>query len=88
LMKISATEARNRFFELIQIVAYKNSSVIIKRNNKELVKIVALGKPMTAFISLDELEKETFAMVPKGTWPYEEKDLVKQEKERNNNWDK
>lgn len=87
-IKVSATEARNRFFELIEMVAYKNVPVVVKKNNKDFVRIVAEGRPGASFISLDDLVKETFAMCPEGAWPYEQEKVKTKEKKANLDWEK
>lgn len=86
VIKIPATEARNRFFELIEMVAYKGCPVVVKKNNKDLVRITAEGKPEGAFIPLDDLIKETFGVCAKNSWPYEEKEAARKEKKANIGW--
>lgn len=86
LIKISATEARNRFFELIEMVAYKGYPVVVKRNNKELVRITAERKPESDFIDEKKLIEETYGMCAKDTWPYEKDTIVKKEKRANIDW--
>ena len=89
LIKISATEARNRFFELIEMVAYKDLPVVVKRNNKDLVRIIAEAKPGTDFIPLSEIIKQTYGMcadTKKEDWPYEKGKVIKKEKKVNINW--
>ena len=86
IIKISATEARNRFFELIELVAYKDLPVIVKKNNKDLVRIIAERKPEAGFIDIDEMIKATFGMLAKGKWPYDDKKVVNREKQANASW--
>ena len=89
LIKISATEARNRFFELIQMVAYKGDPVVIKKNNKDFVRIVAEKGLTGDFISIEEVIKQTYGMcanVDKEDWPYEKAEVNKKEKKANINW--
>ena len=89
LIKISATEARNRFFELIQMVAYKGDPVVIKKNNKDFVRIVAEKRLTGDFISIEEVIKQTYGMcadADKEDWPYEKDEVNKKEKKTNINW--
>lgn len=86
LIKISATEARNRFFELIEMVAYKDYPVVVRKNNRDLVRITAEGKPEASFISIDDLIKETYGMCSKGSWPYEKSKIADKEKKENIGW--
>lgn len=42
---ISATEARTRWFEILNLVSFAGESFIIEKNNVPLVKLTAVAKP-------------------------------------------
>jgi len=86
IMTLSATEARNRFFELIEAVAYQGHPVVVTRNNKELVRIIAEAKPVEFFPLTDEVISQTFGMCPKDSWPYEKAGTIKKAKTANISW--
>lgn len=85
-ISIGATEARNKFFELIEMVAYQNYSVIIKRNNKELIKLISEKEPENSFVSLQDIIAKSFGMVTANLWPYQKSKIIKNEKQANISW--
>lgn len=83
---LPATEARNRFFELLEVVAYKGYSIIVEKNKKVFAKIVPESKPEAALYSLDDVIDKTYGMVPEGEWPYESKAVKDKERKLNKGW--
>jgi len=85
-ISVGATEARNKFFELIEMVAYQNYSVIIKKNNKKLIRLVSEKRADNSFVSLKEVIAKSFGMAADNLWPYEKNKIIKSEKQTNLGW--
>ena len=67
---LSATQARNKWFELLNTVYFKGHSVIIKKNNMPMIKLVPLKEPNLT--SAKEIIEKTYGFlknVPKTSWP-------------------
>lgn len=50
---LSATEARNRFFEILDLVRYKGEEIIIEKDSKPVVKL----SPVSATRSPEEIDR-------------------------------
>lgn len=66
---ISATEARNRWFELLNLVYFKGESVIIEKNSLPMVKMSSVANP--SLIATKDVIKKTFGFLKKKKtyWP-------------------
>lgn len=86
MITLSATEARNRFFELIEKIAYLGQPVLVERNKKPMVRIEAVAKAKPELTNILKIAKDTFGMCPDGVWPSEQTDFSNREKTANQNW--
>lgn len=77
---ISATEARNRWFELLNLVYFKGTSILVEKNKVPMIKLIPAGK--VNLRRTDELLEETFGFLKsrKTYWPSEDKKVIKREK--------
>ncbi len=58
---ISATEARNKWFEILNIVYFGGEEVIIEKNNTPIVKLIPMVKP--GLDSAEEIIEKTFGFL-------------------------
>ena len=80
---ISATEARNKWFELLSWVNTYNGEVMIKRRNRIVAKISAGEKPVIE--DVNEILDKIYGRLSgkKAYFPYEDKKVIKKEKKAN-----
>lgn len=76
---ISATEARNKWFELLNLVYFKGESVIIEKNNLPMVRISSVANP--SLIATKDVIKKTFGFLKnkKTYWPSLDKKIKRKE---------
>lgn len=76
---ITATEARNKWFEILNLVYFRGEEIVIEKNKIPIVKLTAVGKPNV--ISASEVIKKTagFLKNMKTYWPSEDKRVGKRE---------
>lgn len=82
---ISATEARNNWFEILNWVNTERKEVWIKKNKKVVVKI--LPGERANIENVEEVIKKTFGYLKdkKGSFPYQDnKKVIIREREANN----
>lgn len=58
---ITATEARNRWFEILNLVYFRGEDIVIEKNDVPIVKIVAFKKPEIEDVNL--VIKKTFGFL-------------------------
>jgi len=80
---ISATEARNKWFELLSWVNTYNGEVMIKKRNRIVAKISPGEKPVID--DVDEILDKIYGRLAgkKVYFPYEDKKVIKKEKKAN-----
>lgn len=81
---VSATEARNNWFEILNWVNYEKGEVLVKKNKRIFVRILPGERPKLE--SLDEVLKKTYGRLTgkKPYFPYEDKKILEKEKKANN----
>ena len=75
---ISATEARNKWFEILNHVYFNGESIIIEKNKLPMIKLSRVMKP--SLTSAEEVIKKTFGFLKtakKTAWPVEPKEVRK-----------
>lgn len=88
-IKVSATKARNKFFDLLDLVAYKNYQVIIQKNKQDFVKIVPEASPEEKLFTVNDVVDKTYGMIATdGEFPYEKPEVKKKERKENKSWQK
>ncbi|MFN4212952.1 MAG: hypothetical protein ACK4FL_03270 [Microgenomates group bacterium] len=81
---ISATQARNNWFEILNWVNIERKEVWIRKNDKVVAKILPGDK--VSIENMDEVIKKTFGYLKgkKGVFPYQEdKKVIIREKKAN-----
>lgn len=81
---ISATEARNNWFEILNWVNFVKGEILIKKNKRIFARILP-GK-IPEINSVDEILNKIYgrATKKKAYFPYEDKRIIKKEKKANN----
>jgi len=79
---ISATQARKRWFELLNLVYFQGESVIIEKNSIPIVRLTSVKKP--SLKSTDEVILKTAGFLRKNKtfWPSEDLQVRKRELDR------
>jgi hypothetical protein len=75
LKTISATEARNKWFEILNLVYFNGESIIIKKNRLPIIKLNRVSKPV--LISTEEVIARTFGFLKEAgltEWPEESRE--------------
>ncbi|MCM8788127.1 MAG: hypothetical protein NC935_08820 [Candidatus Omnitrophica bacterium] len=80
---ISATQARNNWFEILNWVNYEKGEVLVKKNKRFYVRIIPGETPKLE--SLDEVLNKIYGRLAnkKSYFPYEDKKIIKKEKKAN-----
>lgn len=79
---ISATEARNRWFEILNRVYFGGESIVIEKNNKRIVRLIPEKKP-EAIEPAEVFAKRMYGYLKgkKGSFPYQDnKKIIAKEK--------
>lgn len=81
---VSATEARNNWFEILNWVNLEKGEVLVKKNERIFVRILPGEKPVID--DLDEILEKTYGRLAnkKSYFPYEDRKIIKREKNANN----
>lgn len=73
---ISATEARNKWFEILNHVYFNGEPIIIEKNKLPMIKLSRVTKPSLA--SIGEVITKTFGFLKTAAetaWPIETKEI-------------
>jgi len=68
MIRISATEARNRFFEILNLTMYKGEEFIVEKDGKPAAKVIPITEKNKSPEEIDKILKEfrkTFAKAAK-----------------------